>query len=114
MSETLKMTIFWLCLVVAYGLGIFRGKGVRVAVWIPGNRHSLDRQASAIRWALVAVATLMIWQGWRLTMNATSDVLLVVMGSFLLIVFLYIPDAAFHLSAGLDRVMRKLSRPQNS
>lgn len=114
MFGPLKMTIFWLLFVGAYGLGIFKGKGVRVAVWIPGNRHPLDRQASAIRWALVAVAALMIWQGWRLTMNATFDLLFVVVGSSLLVVFLYIPDAAFYLSVGLDRVMRKPTRPQNS
>jgi hypothetical protein len=109
-----KMAIFWLLFVAVFGLGIFKGKGIRLAVWIQGNRHSLNRQASAIRWGLVVAATLMIWQGWRLTMGAASDVLFVALGSFLLVVFLYIPDAAFHLSNGLDRVLQKSSRPQNS
>jgi hypothetical protein len=108
-----KMAIFWLAYVVVAGLGIFKGKGVRLAVWIPGNQHALNRQASALRWALVGVAALMVWQGWQLTMGAISDVLFVAVGSFLLIVFLYIPDTAFHLSNGLDRIVRRGGSSQN-
>ncbi len=114
MFSPLKMTIFWLLFVAGVGLGVFKGKGVRLAVWIPGNQHALNRQASAIRWTLVGVAALMIWQGWRLTLEATFDVLFVVVGSFLLVVFLYIPDMAFHPSSGLDRILRKSDGPQNS
>jgi hypothetical protein len=108
-----KMAIFWLVFVTVYGRVIFRGKGVRVAVWIPGNQHALSRQASALRWTLVGVAALMVWQGWQLKMGAISDVLFVVVGSFLLIVFLYIPDTAFHLSNGLDRIARRHGSSQN-
>ena len=108
-----KMAIFWLAFVAVVGLGIFKGKGVRLAVWIPGNQHTLNRQASALRWTLVGVAALMIWQGWQLTMGALSDVLFVVVGSFLLIVFLYIPDTALLLSNGLSRIVRRDGSSQN-
>ena len=108
-----KMAVFWLAFVTVYGRVIFRGKGVRLAVWIPGNQHALNRQASALRWSLVGVAGLMIWQGWQLTMDAISDVLFVVVGSILLIVFLYIPDTAFHLSNGLIRIVRRGGSSQN-
>jgi hypothetical protein len=108
-----KMAIFWLAAMTVYGRVIFRGKGVRLAVWVPGNQHALNRQASALRWTLVGAAALMIWQGWQLTLGAISDVLLVVVGSFLMIVFLYIPDTAFHLSNGLDRFVRRQGSSQN-
>ena len=108
-----KMAIFWLAFVVVAGLGIFKGSGVRLAVWIPRNQHALNRQASALRWTLVGVAALMIWQGWQLTMGALSDVLFVVVGSFLLIVFLYIPDTALLLSNGLSRIVRRDGSSQN-
>lgn len=115
MFSSWKMTIVWLLFVaIGGGARIFLGKGSRIAVWIPGDRHPLDRQASAIRWTLVAIAALMIWQGWRLTMNAASDVLFVVVGSALLVVFLWIPDAAFHLSSGVNRILRKAAGPQSS
>jgi len=108
-----KMAIFWLAAMTVFGLAIFKGKGARLAVWIPGNQHALNRQASALRWSLVGVAGLMIWQGWQLTMGAIPDVLFVVVGSFSLIVFLYIPDTAFHLSNGLDRIVGRHGRSQN-
>lgn len=108
-----KMAIFWLVFVAVAGLGIFKGRGVRLAVWIPRSQHALNRQASALRWTLVGIAALMIWQGWQLTMSAISDVLFVVVGSFLLIVFLYIPDTAFHLSNGLIRIVRRAGSSQN-
>jgi hypothetical protein len=108
-----KMAIFRPAFVTVYGRVIFRGKGVRLAFWMPGNQHALNRQASALRWTLVGVAALMIWQGWHLTMGAISDVRFVVVGSFLLIVFLYIPDTAFHLSNGLDRIVRRQGSSQN-
>jgi len=46
-------------------------------------------------------------------MGALSDVLFVVVGSFLLIVFLYIPDTALLLSNGLSRIVRRDGSSQN-
>lgn len=108
-----KMAIFWIFLAApGMGVGIFKGApGMRVAVWIPGNRHRLTRQASGVRWLMVAMGALMIWQGWQLTMSAAADVLLVVVGSLMEIVFLYIPDAAFHVSSGFDRLLRRSTQP---
>src|ERR1700722_10901839 len=111
--STWKMAIFWLAFVIGMGPGIFRGKGSRLAIWIQGNQHTLNRQASVLRWTFVGVAALMIWQGWQLTMGATFDVLLVGVGSFLLVVFLYIPETALHLSTGLDRILRRPGSSQN-
>ncbi len=107
------MAIFWIFLVApGMGLGIFKGAPrMRVAVWIPGNRHRLGWQASGIRWCMVAMGALTIWQGWQLPMRATADVLLVVVGSFSEIVFLYVPDAAFHVSSGFDRLLGRFTRP---
>ncbi|HTQ62079.1 MAG TPA: hypothetical protein VMI32_17775 [Candidatus Solibacter sp.] len=108
------MAILWLVFAMGMGLGIFRGKESRLAVWIPGNRHALSRQGSVIRWTLAAIAAVMICQGWRLTMSATADVLLIVLGSFLLIAALYISDVAFHLSSGLDWILRRPGSRQDS
>ena len=114
MFSPLKMTIIWLLFVAGMGIGIFKGGRSRIAVWIPGSQHRLNRQASAIRWTFVGVATVMIWQGWRLTMLAAWDVLFVVLGSLLLVVFLYIPDASFHLWNWLDRILRQPADLPNS
>jgi hypothetical protein len=106
-----KVAIFWILFTAAVGLGIFKGKGVRVAVWISGNRHPLSRQASVIRWCLVVIAVVMVWQGWRLTMKASVDILLVVVGSCFEIAGLYMPDVALRFSSGLDRLLGKPNIP---
>src|SRR5215469_18873813 len=101
------MVIFWVLVIAALGAKIQTGEGMRIAVWIPGNRYALNRQASVIRRCLLGLAILLIWWGWQLRMNATLDVLVVLVGSVLEVVALYIPDLSVHVSNSLDRLLGK-------
>jgi hypothetical protein len=103
---TLKMTMLWLALVAVLGLQIFRG-GTGWIGWIPGNRYPNTRQGMVIRSSFILLAILMIWQGWRFAMSVSADVFLVVAGSTLMVVLMYIPDLAHYLSRNLNRLLGK-------
>jgi hypothetical protein len=85
-----KMAIFWILFVAVIGLGIFKGKGMRLAVWIPQSRKQMSWRGSMMRWTVVLVGILLIWQGWRLTMRTAVDVVMIGVGSFMEIAGLYI------------------------
>lgn len=100
-----KFAICWMVFMAVLGGKIRQGRGVRLAVWIRDDNNPLDFQAAIIRWCLVAVSVLLIYQGWQLKWNASVDILLVAGGSLLEIAALYIPDFSFHVSSGLNRLM---------
>jgi hypothetical protein len=101
MYNPLKMTLIWLFIVVGFAGGrLFLGQGMKVAFWIPGNRHPLDRKAWLVRCIGVALGVFLVWEGWQLSFSAVWDILIVIFGSVILILFLFIPDFAHYSSHG--------------
>jgi apolipoprotein N-acyltransferase len=87
----LKATLLWLFIVL---------------IWIPGNRQPLDRQASVIRWTMFTFGVVLIWLGWRLPFaKAVWDILIVMAGSIIVLVFVYAPDLAYYLRQGCVRII---------
>lgn len=94
----LKMTLLWLFIVLATAWPrIYWGRESRIAIWLQGNRFQLDRQAHIIRWTMCGFGIILIWLGWRLPFAKSAwDVLIVMSGSILVLVFVYVPDLAYY------------------
>jgi len=104
MYNPLKMTLIWLFIMVGLAGGrLFLGQGMKVAVWIPGNRHPLDRKASLVRWSVLVLGVLLVWEGWQLFFSAFWDILIVIFGSVIVILFLFVPDIAHYSAHGFAR-----------
>jgi hypothetical protein len=97
--------------VAGIGPKIFQGRGARIALWINASGLPLSRAASIIRWICVILAVLAVYLGWSLAMSGAANVALVVGGSVLLVVALYIPDFSRMLSRAFDRPVDSSAGP---
>jgi hypothetical protein len=101
-----KMTLIWLGILFGYSWRL-RLTPPKPFTSIPNHRHVLDRQAQTIRWSLIGVGIILIWQGWRLAMSAVWDVAIVMAGSLIFVLFFYVPDFGYHVSQGFNRLVGK-------
>ncbi len=92
------MTLLWLFVILGISLPrVFWGRGTRIAIWIPGNRYALDPQASVIRWSMLALGVVLIGLGWQLPLaRAVWDIVIVMAGSVIVLLFVYFPDLAYY------------------
>ena len=93
----LWFALLWPLFAAAEGLRIFWGRNTTVAVWLVGNQHQLDRRAKVLRISMVLGGSALSVLGWQIPFHqAAVDIGFVVLGSLLMVVFLYIPDASYH------------------
>jgi|HubBroStandDraft_6_1064221.scaffolds.fasta_scaffold339162_2 hypothetical protein len=106
MFSPAKMTLIWLAVLFSYSWRL-RLTAPKPFTSIPNHRRVLDRRAQMIRWSLIGIGIVLIWQGWRLAMSAVWDVATVMAGSLLFVLFFYVPDFAYGISDGVGRLVGK-------
>lgn len=55
---------------------------------------------------MLTFGVIIIWMGWRLPFaKAVWDILIVMAGSVIVLVFVYLPDLAYYLRQGCERIV---------